>query len=196
MKIQLVPPTQRYRESFLHGLREFRHEGLPWWVGGDLETAEQDFAAFVGRISIHHELNDALHIEGGHIGYDTVPSSRDRGVATPGFASGSRARTDCSAPHVRRHEQTPEALLLDHAVIAGSPASDQIDPYRPPPMTPPNNTLQLTSTSRASRSVVGLQLSLVPLAIQEQRVATWRPANRHVSSRLGVWGNSQLTSIV
>lgn len=82
MKIQLVPPTQRYRESFLHGLREFRHEGLPWWVGGDLETAEQDFAAFVGRISIHHELNDALHIEGGHIGYDTVPSSRDRGVAT------------------------------------------------------------------------------------------------------------------
>jgi len=66
----------------LHGLREFRHEGLPWWVGGDLETAEQDFAAFVGRISIHHELNDALHIEGGHIGYDTVPSSRDRGVAT------------------------------------------------------------------------------------------------------------------
>ena len=219
MKIQLVPPTQRYRESFLHGLREFRHEGLPWWVGGDLETAEQDFAAFVGRISIHHELNDALHIEGGHIGYDTVPSSRDRGVATPGFASGSRARTDCSAPHVRRHErclhprhrkkrrlvagdkgarheQTTEALLLDHAVIAGSPASDQIDPYRPPPMTSPNNTLQLTSTSRASRSVVGLQLSLVPLAIQEQRVATWRPANRHVSSRLGVWGNSQLTSIV
>jgi len=29
---------------------------------------------FVGRISIHHELNDALRVEGGHIGYDTVPS--------------------------------------------------------------------------------------------------------------------------
>ena len=111
MKIQLVPPSQRYRESFLRGLREFRQEGLPWWVGGDLETAEQDFAAFaarkladsnrrsetsvpkthlwavteelfVGRISIRHELNDALHIEGGHIGYDTVPSFRGRGVAT------------------------------------------------------------------------------------------------------------------
>ena len=105
MKIQLVPPTRRYRESFLRGLREFQREGLPWWVGGDLETAEQDFAGFVarkladsnrrsetsvpkthlwavtgeqfvGRISIHHELNDALHIEGGHIGYDTVPSLR------------------------------------------------------------------------------------------------------------------------
>lgn len=111
MKIQLVPPSARYRESFLRGLREFRQEGLPWWVGGDVETAEQDFAAFVarkladsnsragssvpkthlwavseeefvGRISIHHELTDPLRVEGGHIGYDTVPSFRGRGVAT------------------------------------------------------------------------------------------------------------------
>ena len=37
---------------------------------------------FVGRISIRHELNDALRVEGGHIGYDTVPSFRGRGVAT------------------------------------------------------------------------------------------------------------------
>ena len=37
---------------------------------------------FVGRISIHHELSDALRVEGGHIGYDTVPSFRGRGVAT------------------------------------------------------------------------------------------------------------------
>jgi predicted acetyltransferase len=111
MKIELVPPTESCRESFLCGLREFRREGLSWWVGGDLETAEEDFAAFVarkladsnlrtdacvrkthlwavaeerfvGRISIHHELNDALRVEGGHIGYDTLPSFRGRGVAT------------------------------------------------------------------------------------------------------------------
>jgi predicted acetyltransferase len=111
MKVDLVPPTESCRESFLRGLREFRREGLPWWFGGDLDTAEEDFAAFVakkladsnrgteafvrtthlwaaaeeqfvGRISIHHELNDALHVEGGHIGYDTVPSFRGRGVAT------------------------------------------------------------------------------------------------------------------
>jgi predicted acetyltransferase len=111
MEIQLVPPAERYRESFLRGLREFRQEGLPWWVGGDLEIAERDFAAFVakkladsnrrtealvpkthlwavaeeqfvGRISIHHDLSDDLRIEGGHIGYDTVPSFRRRGVAT------------------------------------------------------------------------------------------------------------------
>ena len=37
---------------------------------------------FVGRISIHHELNDALRVVGGHIGYDTVPSFRGRGVAS------------------------------------------------------------------------------------------------------------------
>jgi predicted acetyltransferase len=95
----------------LRALREFRREGLPWWAGGDLPTAEGDFAAFVarkradaarrtathvptthlwavsddefvGRISVHHELNDALRVEGGHIGYDTVPSFRRRGVAT------------------------------------------------------------------------------------------------------------------
>lgn len=111
LKIRLISPTEQCRESFLRGLREFRQEGLPWWVGGSLETAEQDFAAFVamkladsnrsaetlvpkthlwalaeeefvGRISIHHELTDALRIEGGHIGYDTVPSFRRRGVAT------------------------------------------------------------------------------------------------------------------
>ena len=111
LEIQLVPPTVGCRESFLRALREFRDEGLPWWVGGDLEGVEQDFAAvvarkladsnrrtetfvpathlwavaeeqFVGRISIRHELNDALRVEGGHIGYDTVPSFRGRGVAT------------------------------------------------------------------------------------------------------------------
>ncbi len=111
MKIQLVPPAERFSESFLRALREFQDEGLPWWIGGDLEIAERDFAAFVakkladanrrtealvpkthlwaiadeqfvGRISIHHELNDALRSEGGHIGYDTVPSVRGRGVAT------------------------------------------------------------------------------------------------------------------
>lgn len=111
LKIQLIAPTERYRESFLRALREFQREGLPWWIGGDLEIAGQDFAAFVakkladanrrtetlvpkthlwavtddqlvGRISLHHELNDALRASGGHIGYDTVPSFRGRGVAT------------------------------------------------------------------------------------------------------------------
>jgi predicted acetyltransferase len=111
IKIQLVPPTEKCRESVLRGLREFQHEGLAWHIGVDLDAVEEDFAAFVaekladpnrkaetfiprthlwalaeeqfvGRISIRHELNDALAVEGGHIGYDTVPSFRGRGVAT------------------------------------------------------------------------------------------------------------------
>lgn len=111
MEIRLVPPSAHYRESFLRALREFQHEGLAWWSGGDLENVEHDFAGFVakkltdatrhtetsipkthlwaiadaqfvGRISIHHALNDALRVVGGHIGYDTVPSFRGRGVAT------------------------------------------------------------------------------------------------------------------
>ena len=111
MRIQLVSPSEKYRESFLRALREFQNEGLPWWVGGALDTAEHDFGAFVamrladasrrtatlvpkthlwaiaeaqfvGRIAIHHELDDALRVKGGHIGYDTVPSFRGRGIAT------------------------------------------------------------------------------------------------------------------
>lgn len=115
MPIRLVPPHERYRETFLRALREFQVEGLPWWSGGDLDLLdgeEPDFAAFVakklrdaegwtgatppkthlwaiddderfvGRLSIFHELTDALRVSGGHIGYDTLPSLRGRGVAT------------------------------------------------------------------------------------------------------------------
>jgi predicted acetyltransferase len=111
MEIELVAPAERHRASFLRALREFQGEGLAWWFGGDLELAERDFAAFVakrraeagrrseglvpkthlwaiaegefvGRIAIHHELTEALRVAGGHIGYDTVPSYRGRGVAT------------------------------------------------------------------------------------------------------------------
>jgi predicted acetyltransferase len=111
LKIQLVPPAECYRDSFLLAAAEFQQEGLAWWIGGDLDLAEQDFAVFVakrlaaartsdpaqvakthlwavaddkfvGRISIHHELNDALRVLGGHIGYDTAPSFRGRGIAT------------------------------------------------------------------------------------------------------------------
>lgn len=110
-KILLVPPSEAHRDTFLKGLREFLDEGLPWYIGGDLAEVERDFGAFVakklaeatrrtaefvpstqlwaiaedelvGRISIRHELTESLRREGGHIGYDTVPSFRGRGVAT------------------------------------------------------------------------------------------------------------------
>ena len=117
--IKLVPPTEKCRESFVRGLREFRNEGLPWWIGGDLEAVEQDFAAFVatkladahrrtetfvpathlwalaeetfaGRISIRHDLNDALRAVGGHIGYDVVPCETQKDLD-----AGCREATEC-----------------------------------------------------------------------------------------------------
>ncbi len=109
--IALVPPDVRLRETFLAGMRQFQAEGLPWWTGGELASIEDDFpgfvakkladatrrtdtfvpathlwgvaeSRFVGRISIRHELSEALRVMGGHVGYDTVPSFRGRGVAT------------------------------------------------------------------------------------------------------------------
>lgn len=106
--LRLVRPSVEHRETFLRGLDELRRDGLPWYLGPDYEGAYRDFDAFVverladatraekartqlwaiadgsfvGRIGIHHCLDDALRVEGGHVGYDTVPSFRRRGVAT------------------------------------------------------------------------------------------------------------------
>ncbi len=110
MQLRLVPPAEDFKETFLRAMQEFQREGLAWWIGGDLELAARDFAAivakrradaepdddriakthlwaisggsFVGRVAIHHALCDALRVSGGHIGYDTLPSLRGRGVAS------------------------------------------------------------------------------------------------------------------
>jgi predicted acetyltransferase len=98
MNLALVSPHRRWRTSFLAGAEAFREEGLPWWAGAldfdhyvDAKLAEKATKThlwaiandtFVGRIAVIHELTDALRIEGGHIGYDTVPAFRGHGVAT------------------------------------------------------------------------------------------------------------------
>lgn len=109
--MQLVPPSARYRDGFFEAVEEFQAEGLAWWVGPAIDLAKTDFEAFVnlklreategtdtrppkthlwavlddafvGRLSIFHHLTDALFVSGGHIGYDTRPSFRGRGLAT------------------------------------------------------------------------------------------------------------------
>ncbi|MDS1271332.1 GNAT family N-acetyltransferase [Lipingzhangella sp. LS1_29] len=44
-----------------------------WWVEGE---------EYLGRVSIRHELSDALRSHGGHLGYEVRPSARGRGHAT------------------------------------------------------------------------------------------------------------------
>lgn len=111
LSICLVAPTARFRDSYLRALRAWREEGLAWHLAVDLDAVENDFAAFVaqklaearpadpsalpktqlwavagdeivGRVGILQRLTEALRLDGGHIGYDTVPAYRGRGVAT------------------------------------------------------------------------------------------------------------------
>jgi predicted acetyltransferase len=49
-----------------------------WWV---------DEGAYIGRMSIRHELNDWLREVGGHIGYDVRRSRRGQGHATAMLAA-------------------------------------------------------------------------------------------------------------
>lgn len=44
----------------------------------------------MGRLSIRHQLADALRKMGGHIGYDVRPSARGRGHATSMLRAGLR----------------------------------------------------------------------------------------------------------
>lgn len=162
--IQLVRPHRRYRESFLEGLRQFQAEGLPWHREIDFAQVSDDFEGFVlaeleraqlrtaervpetvywaivpdgryvGRISIRHELNDALRIFGGNIGYDTVPEFRRQGIASRMLAETlPRARElglsevlltcdDTNAASIRVIEKNGGVLLERRA----------IDPAKPP----------------------------------------------------------------
>lgn len=111
-KVILVKPTVALKESFLEGLQEFQHEKLPWLMDLNIEHLRKNFeefvnseltkrtlwtkdtpvnetelwgvmgGAYVGRISIRHNLNDDLRSMGGHIGYETRPAFRGQGIAS------------------------------------------------------------------------------------------------------------------
>jgi ribosomal-protein-alanine N-acetyltransferase len=111
LEVKLVKPSVEFKESYLAGLKEFQDEGLPWVMDIDPNELSKNFEKFVqkenskmtlwteappvpqtelwgivaseyvGRIAIRHRLNEILKIMGGHIGYDTRPSYRGRGIA-------------------------------------------------------------------------------------------------------------------
>lgn len=98
--VALVLPDRRYERSYqeardelgdplvvsfsalLARFEDYRHGRVPagrvpettlWLVAGD---------DYLGRIAIRHALNDALRVDGGHIGYDVRPSRRGQGLGT------------------------------------------------------------------------------------------------------------------
>ena len=109
--LELVTPAGIHRDTYLRGLAELQNEGWLWYADHDLDAIAADFAAhlraiaaartfrqgeivpetelwgmldgeFAGRLTIRHELTASLREVGGHIGYDTVPRFRGRGVAS------------------------------------------------------------------------------------------------------------------
>lgn len=103
MILTLVVPSVDYKESYLEALRGFKAEKLWWYEGVNIYELEDDFSAYVdrlttqkgrtnfwaivegkfaGKIHVWHELTPELRKVGGHIGYDTAPAFRGKGVAS------------------------------------------------------------------------------------------------------------------
>lgn len=104
----LAEPSRAYKETFLESLREFQAEGRALSLDlnslttdfaaylQDLQDKKDrsklpphlvpasdfwliDNDVYIGRLSLRHELNEALLTWGGHIGYEIRPSKRKRG---------------------------------------------------------------------------------------------------------------------
>jgi len=111
--IELVLPSSRHRESYLDALVEFHAEGryldrsadtfdaftarlnamadpaqvepgfvpqTTWWL--------VDRGVYLGRLALRHELNEALLLSAGHIGYEIRPSRRGEGLGRQILALG------------------------------------------------------------------------------------------------------------
>jgi predicted acetyltransferase len=104
--MHLVEPNEDLREGFLVGVREWAVSGVGcgdgdggfWGVQGLRDRTRRemlpthlvpetylwlvDAGEFIGRVSIRHELNEALRTVGGHVGYEIRPSKRRQGYGT------------------------------------------------------------------------------------------------------------------
>lgn len=77
----LVTDADRPWTEILAHWETERTQALPGRVTADYLVGEVD-GVIVGRVSIRHELNDALREVGGHVGYAVGPEFRRRGYAT------------------------------------------------------------------------------------------------------------------
>ena len=162
-KIKLVRPSSDFKDSFLEGLIEFQNEGLPWVMDLNVAQIRDNFDSFVkaelnkkthwtqetpvdetelwaiaddvyvGRISIRHKLNADLRVLGGHIGYDTRPRYRGRGIASTmlklalpmarqlGIAEALLTCNDNNLPSIRVIEKNGGVLKETKPQYAGGP---------------------------------------------------------------------------
>jgi predicted acetyltransferase len=109
--LTLERPSIAFAESLLSGLDEMQsdNERGSWLYLPDFQLPRRDFPAYLaalatrqeapgrvpdtlywavsggimlGRISLRHQLNDALRVDGGNVGFIVRPSARGRGVAS------------------------------------------------------------------------------------------------------------------
>ena len=109
--MELLEPSLQYLESYKSALAEFKREGISgfWKLFGPIDDAEiylqnikryqhrtglphdlvpasvywlTEGDAFIGHVSIRHELNAALEELGGHIGYAIRPSKQKQGYGS------------------------------------------------------------------------------------------------------------------
>lgn len=109
--MELVEPSEAYKESFREGLEEFKNAGIHgfWDAREPLDDIDRyivrtkansqgidlpenwvptstywlvDNGSFIGHVNIRHLLNDRLRLIGGHIGYFIRPSMQRKGYGT------------------------------------------------------------------------------------------------------------------
>lgn len=107
LKMKLVKPTLKYKQSYQSALNEFEKEGLKreWVFLSQKSIADYvqltkenekginlpfnwvpattywliDKEKFIGHVNIRHKLNDRLKVLGGNIGYFIRPTERRKG---------------------------------------------------------------------------------------------------------------------
>ena len=100
MDLQLVKMSEKYKSQLFDMMDEWTKTGetiIPWAILKSLEESEpkegyvpaSTFFAYdrerdilVGAVDIRHSLNEALLLDGGHIGDGVRPSERRKGYAT------------------------------------------------------------------------------------------------------------------
>ncbi len=78
-----IPELEADFDAYVHTQRGYaRGENLPKGFVPATILWLVDDGEYIGRVSIRHELIEALRAMGGHIGYDIRPSKRNRGYGS------------------------------------------------------------------------------------------------------------------